>query len=203
MAAQPSIKQLKYLVALAETGHFGRAAEACFITQPSLSAAISELENLLGAQLVERNKRQVLITALGQEVVSRARHILREVDELAIVAHAANQPLVGPINIGVIPTIGPYLLPDVMARLRSGFPKMQPFLREDQTAKLVDLLLAGKLDLALIALPIEENGLEFAGMVPEDDVLYDYDSAGTATIELPEDNIAQQAAFKIFDNILN
>ncbi|MEQ5776658.1 MULTISPECIES: LysR substrate-binding domain-containing protein [unclassified Thalassospira] len=160
MAAQPSIKQLKYLVALAETGHFGRAAEACFITQPSLSAAISELENLLGAQLVERNKRQVLITALGQEVVSRARHILREVDELAIVAHAANQPLVGPINIGVIPTIGPYLLPDVMARLRSGFPKMQPFLREDQTAKLVDLLLAGKLDLALIALPIEENGLE-------------------------------------------
>lgn len=160
MAAQPSIKQLKYLVALAETGHFGRAAEACFITQPSLSAAISELENLLGAQLVERNKRQVLITALGQEVVSRARHILREVDELAVVAHAANQPLEGPINVGVIPTIGPYLLPDVMSRLRTGFPKMQPFLREDQTARLVDLLLAGKLDLALIALPIEEAGLE-------------------------------------------
>ncbi|OSQ38491.1 LysR substrate-binding domain-containing protein [Thalassospira mesophila] len=160
MAAQPSIKQLKYLVALAETGHFGRAAEACFITQPSLSAAISELENLLGAQLVERNKRQVLITALGQEVVSRARHILREVDELTVVAHAANQPLVGPINIGVIPTIGPYLLPDVMGRLRAGFPKLQPFLREDQTSKLVNLLLAGKLDLALIALPIEENGLE-------------------------------------------
>jgi LysR family hydrogen peroxide-inducible transcriptional activator len=160
MAAQPSIKQLKYLVALSETGHFGRAAEACFITQPSLSAAISELENLLGAQLVERNKRQVLITALGQEVVSRARNILREVDELAVMAQAANEPLVGPVNIGVIPTIGPYLLPDVMGRLRTGFPKLQPFLREDQTAKLIDLLSAGKLDLALIALPIDEVWLE-------------------------------------------
>lgn len=109
MAAQPSIKQLKYLVALSETGHFGRAAEACFITQPSLSAAISELENLLGAQLVERNKRQVLMTPLGQEVVSRARSILQEVDELTTMAQAASDPLSGPIHIGVIPTIGPYL----------------------------------------------------------------------------------------------
>ncbi|MDP2697185.1 LysR substrate-binding domain-containing protein [Thalassospira sp.] len=160
MAAQPSIKQLKYLVALAETGHFGRAAESCFITQPSLSSAISELENLLGAQLVERNKRQVLITALGQEVVLRARSILHDVDELALMAHAASEPLVGPVRFGVIPTIGPYLLPDVIGRLRTGFPKLQPFLREDQTGKLIDLLLAGKLDIALIALPIEENGLE-------------------------------------------
>ncbi|WP_417829635.1 LysR substrate-binding domain-containing protein [Thalassospira sp.] len=160
MAAQPSIKQLKYLVALSETGHFGRAAEACFITQPSLSAAISELENLLGAQLVERNKRQVLMTPLGNEVVSRARNILHEVDELTTMAQAASDPLSGPIHIGVIPTIGPYLLPDVMASLKSGFPKLQPLLREDQTSKLVELLMAGKLDLALIALPIDENWLE-------------------------------------------
>ncbi|WP_102783957.1 LysR substrate-binding domain-containing protein [Thalassospira sp. GB04J01] len=160
MAAQPSIKQLKYLVALAECGHFGRAAEACFITQPSLSAAINELESLLGAQLVERNKRQVLITPLGEDVVSRARSILHEVDELTTMAQAATEPLSGPIHIGVIPTIGPYLLPDVMSQLKSGFPKLQPFLREDQTSKLVSLLAAGKLDLALIALPIEENWLE-------------------------------------------
>jgi LysR family hydrogen peroxide-inducible transcriptional activator len=160
MAAQPSIKQLKYLVALAECGHFGRAAEACFITQPSLSAAINELENLLGAQLVERNKRQILITPLGQEVVSRARSILQEVDELTSMAQAANEPLSGPIHIGVIPTIGPYLLPDVMGQIKAGFPKLQPFLREDQTSNLIDLLSAGKLDLALIALPIEENWLE-------------------------------------------
>lgn len=160
MAAQPSIKQLKYLVALSETGHFGRAAEACFITQPSLSAAISELENLLGAQLVERNKRQVLITPLGREVVSRARNILQEVDELTMMAQSATEPLSGPINFGVIPTIGPYLLPDVINRLRAGFPKLQPFLREDQTARLVELLATGKLDIALIALPIEENWLE-------------------------------------------
>ena len=160
MAAQPSIKQLKYLVALSEAGHFGRAAEACFITQPSLSAAISELENLLGAQLVERNKRQVLMTPLGNEVVSRARNILHEVDELTTMAQSASDPLSGPIHIGVIPTIGPYLLPDVMASLKSGFPKLQPLLREDQTSKLVELLMAGKLDLALIALPIDENWLE-------------------------------------------
>ncbi|WP_297001714.1 MULTISPECIES: LysR substrate-binding domain-containing protein [unclassified Thalassospira] len=160
MAAQPSIKQLKYLVALSETGHFGRAAEACFITQPSLSAAISELENLLGAQLVERNKRQVLMTPLGQEVVSRARSILQEVDELTTMAQAASDPLSGPIHIGVIPTIGPYLLPDVMSSLKAGFPKLQPLLREDQTAKLIELLMAGKLDIALIALPIDENWLE-------------------------------------------
>lgn len=160
MAAQPSIKQLKYLVALSEAGHFGRAAEACFITQPSLSAAISELENLLGAQLVERNKRQVLMTPLGKEVVSRARRILQEVDELTTMAQAATEPLSGPIRIGVIPTIGPYLLPDVMMLVKGGFPKLQPFLREDQTGTLIDLLSAGKLDLALIALPIEENWLE-------------------------------------------
>lgn len=160
MVAQPSIKQLKYLVALAECGHFGRAAESCFITQPSLSAAISELENLLGAQLVERNKRQVLMTALGEEVVSRARSILQEVNELTTMAQAASDPLSGPIHIGVIPTIGPYLLPDVMASLRTGFPKLQPLLREDQTSVLIDLLMAGKLDLALIALPIDENWLE-------------------------------------------
>tara|TARA_Y100001934_G_scaffold274784_1_gene367866 strand:- start:133 stop:1056 length:924 start_codon:yes stop_codon:yes gene_type:complete len=160
MAAQPSIKQLKYLVALAECGHFGRAAEACFITQPSLSAAINELENLLGAQLVERNKRQVLITPLGEEVVSRARSILQEVDELTTMAQAATEPLSGPIHIGVIPTIGPYLLPDVMTGIKSGFPKLQPFLREDQTSNLIKLLSAGKLDLALIALPIEEAWLE-------------------------------------------
>ncbi|WP_033068309.1 LysR substrate-binding domain-containing protein [Thalassospira australica] len=160
MVAQPSIKQLKYLVALAECGHFGRAAESCFITQPSLSAAISELENLLGAQLVERNKRQVLMTALGEEVVSRARSILQEVNELTTMAQAASDPLSGPIHIGVIPTIGPYLLPDVMASLRTGFPKLQPLLREDQTSVLIELLMAGKLDLALIALPIDENWLE-------------------------------------------
>ncbi|MCC9620516.1 LysR substrate-binding domain-containing protein [Thalassospira sp. MA62] len=160
MVGQPSIKQLKYLVALSETGHFGRAAEACFITQPSLSAAISELEHLLGAQLVERNKRQVLMTPLGQDVVSQARKILHEVDELTTMAQAATDPLSGPIQIGVIPTIGPYLLPDVMGALKTGFPKLKPLLREDQTAKLIDLLMAGKLDMALIALPIDENWLE-------------------------------------------
>jgi LysR family hydrogen peroxide-inducible transcriptional activator len=160
MSALPSLKQLRYLIALAETGHFGRAAEKCFITQPSLSAAIADLEGILGAQLVERNKRQVLITPLGEEVVARSRDIVTQVEELSALAHASTAPLTGPLSLGVIPTIGPYLLPDLMNVLRDGFPKLRPFLREDQTHNLIDLLRAGKIDLALLALPIEEPWLE-------------------------------------------
>ena len=125
MNALPSLKQLRYLIALSETGHFGKAAEMCFITQPSLSAAISDLEELLGAQLVERNKRQVLITPLGHDIVQRARSIITDVEELAALAHASSAPLTGPLRLGVIPTIGPYLLPDLMAELRSAFPDLQ------------------------------------------------------------------------------
>ena len=160
MAAQPSLKQLRYLLALAETGHFGKAAQICFITQPSLSAAINDLEELLGIQLVERNKRQVLITPLGRKIVERARIILTDVEELTAIAHSANAPLTGSLKLGVIPTIGPYLLPDLMRELRRGFPDLKPFLREDQTSKLVDQLRAGKIDLALVALPIDEPSLD-------------------------------------------
>lgn len=160
MKALPSLKQLRYLVALAETGHFGKAAEACHITQPSLSAAIADLEGLLDAQLVERNRRQVIVTPLGRQVVAQAQSILNEVAALGEMARAAARPLSGPIRMGVIPTIGPYLLPDLIAELRHGFPELVPFLREDQTAHLVDQLHAGKLDLALLALPVDAPWLE-------------------------------------------
>jgi LysR family transcriptional regulator, hydrogen peroxide-inducible genes activator len=147
----PSLKQLRYLVALEEHRHFGRAATACFVSQSTLSAGLKELETALDADLVERNNRTVVFTALGLEVAQRARRVLREAEELAELAAKGREPLSGRLRLGVIPTIAPYLLPKTLPHLRKAYPKLQLYLTEDQTARLLALLEDGTLDLVLMA----------------------------------------------------
>ena len=153
MKALPTLKQLRYLAALAEHHHFGQAAEACFVTQSTLSAGIAELETLLDATLVDRTKRSVIFTPLGEETVARGRAILRAAEDLVSVTDAARSPLTGVLRLGVIPTIAPYLLPRMLPPLRAAYPELRLYLREDQTARLMERLAAGELDLLLLALP--------------------------------------------------
>lgn len=160
MKVLPTLRQLRYLVALAEHRHFGRAAEACLATQSTLSAGLQELETLLGVVLVERTKRRVMLTPLGEEVVARAHQVLRGAEEIADLAAASGEPLSGPLRLGVIPTIGPYLLPGVLPALRRAHPRLRLYLREDQTARLLERLAAGDLDVALIALPYPAGAIE-------------------------------------------
>lgn len=167
MSFPPTLKQLRYLVALHKTDHFGRAAEACHVTQSTLSAGIQELESLLGAQLVERTKRSVMFTALGNEVVRRAQHILNEVDDLTDMAEAAKDPLRGVIRLGVIPTIAPYLLPTIMPAIGDKLPHLQLHLREEKSSDLCNLVRAGDLDLVLYALPYDCANVEEMPLFPD------------------------------------
>lgn len=160
MKILPTLRQLRYLVALAEHRHFGRAAETCLATQSTLSAGLQELENLLGVVLVERTKRKVMLTPIGEEVVARAHAVLRGAEEIADLAAAAAEPLSGPLRLGVIPTIGPYLLPRVLPRLRASHPALRLYLREDLTARLLERLGTGDLDVVLVALPYHAPELE-------------------------------------------
>lgn len=153
MSFPPTLKQLRYLVALHRTNHFGKAAESCHVTQSTLSAGLQELENLLGTQLVERTKRTVMFTALGEEIVRRAQGILNDVDDLTDLASAAKDPLTGIVRMGIIPTIAPFLLPRIMPAIRDGLPSLELHLREDKSAELCDLVRTGELDLVLYALP--------------------------------------------------
>jgi LysR family hydrogen peroxide-inducible transcriptional activator len=156
----PTLKQLRYLTALDEHKHFGRAAEACFVSQSTLSAGLQELETLLGASLVERSNRSVVFTALGREIAARARVVLREAQELVELAAAAKDPLSGALRLGVIPTVSPFLLPQVLPRLRKAYPKLKLYLTEDLTQRLLDDLHAGALDCVLLALPVEVGEAE-------------------------------------------
>jgi len=153
MSFPPTLKQLRYLVALHKANHFGKAAEASHVTQSTLSAGIQELESLLGAQLVERTKRTVMFTSLGEEVVRRAQDILNDVDDLTDMADAAKDPLKGSVRLGVIPTIAPFILPKIMPAMQEHLPEMELLLREDKSGDLCDLLRQGELDLVLYALP--------------------------------------------------
>lgn len=153
MSFPPTLKQLRYLVALHRTNHFGKAAEACHVTQSTLSAGLQELESLLGAQLVERTKRTVMFTALGEEIVRRAQGILNDVDDLTDMAAASKDPMRGIVRMGVIPTIAPFLLPRIMPAISERLPNLELHLREDKSAELCDLLRTGELDLVLYALP--------------------------------------------------
>jgi LysR family hydrogen peroxide-inducible transcriptional activator len=156
----PTLKQLRYLTALDEHKHFGRAAAACFVSQSTLSAGLQELETLLGASLVERSNRSVVFTGLGREIATRARVVLREAQELAELAAAAKEPLSGTLRLGVIPTIAPFLLPKVLPKLRKAYPKLKLYLTEDLTQRLVDDLHTGALDSVLLALPVEVGEAE-------------------------------------------
>ena len=160
MAALPTLKQLRYLVALTEEKHFGRAAEACFVTQSTLSAGIQELESLLGASLAERTKRSVLLTPLGVKLSTRARAILREAEDIVLLAAAEQKPLNGELRLGVIPTIGPYLLPRILPEIRKQYPDLKLYLREDKTERLLDKLALGQLDTVLLALPYDMDGVD-------------------------------------------
>jgi LysR family hydrogen peroxide-inducible transcriptional activator len=159
MPALPTLRQLAYLVELAQRLNFRAAAEAQFVTQSTLSAGIKELENLLGVQLVERDKRHVRLTAVGEDVVARARALLAAATDLAEAARSATRPLSGPLRLGAIPTIAPYLLPGVLPALRRAHQELKLYLREDLTERLLERLHAGGLDVALIALPFETGNL--------------------------------------------
>lgn len=149
----PTIKQLQYLVALREHGHFGKAADACYVTQSTLSAGLRELETLLGVTLVERTRRVVRFTALGEKIADKAVRVLREAEELAATARAEGQPLHGELRLGVIPTIAPFLLPAMLPRLRKEWPSLKLYLREETSQAACEALHRGQLDCVLLALP--------------------------------------------------
>ena len=159
MAALPSLRQLRYLLALAEHLNFTRAAEASFVSQSTLSTGLKELETTLGVQLVERDKQTVALTVVGEAVVARARQVLAAAEDLSDFASDAARPMQGQLRLGVIPTIAPFVLPTVMPALREKFPQLQLALREDLTAHLLDRLRNRQLDFALIALPYDTDDL--------------------------------------------
>ena len=166
-----TMKHLRYFEALARIGHFGRAAESCAISQPALSVQIRELEELVGAPLVERGGRSIRLTGLGEEFAERTRAILRAVDELGDLGRAAHGPLAGRLRLGIIPTIAPYLLPDIIKALARLFPGLDPRPREAITQRLIEDLTDAKLDLAIVALPVSEPALEEVPLFTEEFVL--------------------------------
>ena len=154
-----NLRDLKYLVAMADLRHFGKAADACFVSQPTLSTQIRKLEEELGVTLVERAPRKVMLTAAGQDVVQRARRIIADVDEMKEAARRSKDPEAGSLRLGVFPTLGPYLLPHVVPQLRKRFPQLELLLVEEKSDVLVQRLREGKLDAALLALPIHDDQL--------------------------------------------
>ena len=158
----PTIKQLQYLVSLREHGHFGRAADACFVTQSTLSAGLRELETLLGVVLVERTRRVVRFTALGEKIADKAIRVLRETEELAEMARAQGKPLHGELRMGVIPTIAPFLLPAMLPKLRSEWPSLKLYLREETSQAACEALHRGQLDCVLLALPFSCGDIDSA-----------------------------------------
>jgi LysR family transcriptional regulator, hydrogen peroxide-inducible genes activator len=155
-----TLRQLQYAAAVAETLSFRAAAERCHVAQPSLSAQLAQLEDALGVQLFERDKRRVIVTAAGRGILERIHEILRATDDLIDQARRAGEPLAGPLRIGVIPTISPYLLPKLTATLRSAYPRLTALWVEDKTSVLVNMLESGELDAALVALEAELADLE-------------------------------------------
>lgn len=158
--ALPTIKQLRYFVALAEHEHFGKAAADCYVSQSAFSTAIKELELTLGARLVDRTNRQVTVTAIGREIAVRARDCIGGLEQLVEIAQGQRKPLEAELRLGVIPTIAPFLLPSLMPRLRRAYPKLRLLLVEEQTERLHTKLLDGQIDLMLLALPYELRSTE-------------------------------------------
>jgi LysR family hydrogen peroxide-inducible transcriptional activator len=159
MSALPSLRHLRYLIALGEELHFGHAAARCNVSQSALSKGMQELEALLGVTLAERTKRQVIITAIGREIIARARRTIAEAEALVDLARASGEALSGDLRLGVIPTVGPYLLPRAMPHLRQAFPALRLYLREDLTEALIERLMDGRLDAAIVALPFDIGDL--------------------------------------------
>ncbi len=166
-----TMRQLRYFEALARHGHFGRAADACAISQPALSMQIRELEDALGTELFDRGARQVRLTHFGEEFATRVREILRSVDELGDLARASRERLVGRLRIGVIPTVAPYLLPRIIGNLGRMNSGLDIHVRETLTAKLIEELIDGRLDTAIVALPVSEPSFTEVALFSEDFVL--------------------------------
>jgi LysR family hydrogen peroxide-inducible transcriptional activator len=184
IAHLPTLKQLQYLAALRQHGHFGRAAEACFVSQSTLSAGLRELEKLLGVTLVERTRRVVRFTPLGQRITDKAVRVLRESEELADMARGEGQPLSGELRMGVIPTIAPFLLPAMLPRLRAAWPRLKLFLREETSHAACDALHRGQIDCVLMAMPFACGEVQQAKLF--DDCLfiaYPPDEAPAGSIE--------------------
>jgi LysR family transcriptional regulator, hydrogen peroxide-inducible genes activator len=162
-----TLTELKYVVALAQERHFGRAAQKCFVTQPTLSLALAKLEDELGVRLFERNKNEVLVTPMGAGIVEQARRVLDEAGKIASLAKGAQDQLAGALRLGVIPTIGPYLLPELVPILRKRAPDMPLMIEENYTGSLVPLLRDGEIDVALIALPFAVPGVKTRALYEE------------------------------------
>jgi len=165
--ADIKLKDLRYLVAVADTGHFGRAAERCFVSQPTLSAQLKKLEEYLGVPLVERQPRKALLTPAGAEIVARARRIVEASDEVVSIAQAHREPLAGRLRVAFLPTIGPYLLPMVAPKLRKELPRLELMLYEYQTATMLERLRSGDIDMGILALPVEMDGLAARALYDE------------------------------------
>lgn len=166
-----TLRELHYMVAVADHGHFAKAAESCFVTQPTLSTQLKKLEDYLGVQIFERSKRGVMPTAAGEEIIAQARVVLAEAHKLVDVARQAADPYAGPLRLGVIPTLGPYLVPRVLPALRANYPQIKLYVREDLTRSLLQALKNGELDAALLAMPIREGELSVRSLFQEPFVL--------------------------------
>lgn len=188
---------MSYLLALHEHGHFGRAAAACFVTQSTLSVGIAELERLLGAALVERTRRTVRFTPLGEEIVGRAGSVVRAAEDLAAAAQGAREPLVGPLRMAAIPTVAPFLLPRVLPAIATAWPRLKPIVREMLTGQACEALARGGLDCVLLALPaacgdvdsveLAIDPLVLATGPDEGDLVWPPDAATTERLLLLED----------------
>jgi LysR family hydrogen peroxide-inducible transcriptional activator len=184
-----NLKDLKYLVALADTGHFGRAAERTFVSQPTLSAQLKKLEDYLGVKLVERHPKNLKLTDVGKQIVALARHMLTEGDEIIALARNHADPLAGKLKIALIPTIGPYLLPRVMLKIRKALPHLGLMLYEHTTEELLKRLRDGELDMGVVALPAEQEGLESRELYVE-----------AFTVAIPNNHpLAQKSSIKVQD----
>lgn len=184
-----NIRDLKYLVALAEHKHFGRAAEASFVSQPTLSTQIRKLEDELEVALVERTPRKVLLTEVGKEIAQRARDVLNEIDQIKAIARRTRDPESGTIRLGIFPTLGPYLLPHVIPRIRERFPRLELLLVEEKTEVVLRQLREGRLDAGILALPIHDDQLHTELLFEEQFLL-----------AVPENHeLARRAALKLDD----
>jgi len=166
-----NLRALQYFVKLSDLRHFSRAAEACFVSQPTLSTQIRKLEDELGVQLVERSPRKIMLTPVGEEIADRARTVLNEVNQIRAVARRAGDPADGNLRIGLFPTLAPYLLPHVIPTIRKQYPNLKLQLVEEKTEEIINMLQQGELDAALVALPINDDGLEMKILFEEPFVL--------------------------------
>jgi LysR family hydrogen peroxide-inducible transcriptional activator len=166
-----NLRDLRYLVALAEHKHFGRAASASFVSQPTLSTQIRKLEEELGVALVERAPRKVLLTEVGREIAQRAREVLNEIDQIRAIALRTRDPESGTVRLGIFPTLGPYLLPHVIPAIRERFPRLELLLTEEKTEAILRLLREGRLDAGILALPVHDDQLHQEFLFEEDFVL--------------------------------